>query len=149
MRKLFLLLLLLPVAYGQDLESKGTITVVIKNFRNDRGEIRVAIFNSKEGFPGNSKLSYKKVTATIKNRKAEVIFTDIPFGVYAIGVFHDENMNGEMDSNLLKIPKEGYGASNDARERFGPPKFEDAKFELNADSFVNINVGYMKLGRFF
>ena len=44
MRKQFFylkLLLLLPiVAYGGELESKGTVTVVIKNFRNDKGEIK-------------------------------------------------------------------------------------------------------------
>ena len=34
-----------------------------------------------------------------------------------------------MDRNFLGIPKEGVGASNDAKGHFGPPKFDAAAFE--------------------
>ena len=31
---------------------------------------------------------------------------NLPAGIYGIQVFHDENGNGELDANLLGIPKE-------------------------------------------
>jgi len=37
-------------------------------------------------------------------------------------------MNGKLDANLLGIPTEGYGFSNDARALFGPPSFAAASF---------------------
>jgi uncharacterized protein (DUF2141 family) len=51
-------------------------------------------------------------------------------GVYALALLHDENENGRLDRNLVGIPEEGIGASNDAADRLGPPRFEDAKFEI-------------------
>ena len=41
---------------------------------------------------------------------------------------HDENSNGKLDRNFVGMPKEGVGASNDAKGSFGPPKFADARF---------------------
>jgi uncharacterized protein (DUF2141 family) len=35
---------------------------------------------------------------------------------------------------LVGLPKEGYGASRDAKGFMGPPKFEDASFELKEGS---------------
>ena len=49
-----------------------------------------------------------------------------PRGQYAANAFHDENDNGELDTNLIGIPTEGYGFTNDPRTTFGPPDFEDA-----------------------
>ena len=39
---------------------------------------------------------------------------------------HDEDGNGGMGTDWMGRPREGWGASNDARGRFGPPSFEDA-----------------------
>lgn len=55
-------------------------------------------------------------------------FGDVPPGTYAISFMHDENGNGDMDNNLLGMPKEPWGMSRDAPARFGPPSFEDASF---------------------
>jgi uncharacterized protein (DUF2141 family) len=39
---------------------------------------------------------------------------------------HDENNDGKFNTNLLGIPKEAAGASNGAKGKMGPPKFENA-----------------------
>ncbi len=41
-----------------------------------------------------------------------------------------------MDFGFFFIPQEGYGASNDAKGNFGPPKFDDAGFMVNSESFL-------------
>ena len=46
----------------------------------------------------------------------------------AIAVIHDEDMNGKLETNLLGIPTEGYGFSNDAKSLVGVPSFSDASF---------------------
>jgi uncharacterized protein (DUF2141 family) len=56
---------------------------------------------------------------------------------------HDENGDGKLERNFLGVPKEGVGASNDARGRMGPPKWKDARFELKPDgSRIQIHVMY-------
>ena len=57
----------------------------------------------------------------------------LPFGTYAVSVFHDINDNGYLDVGSWGIPKEPTGVSNDARGLMGPPKFKDALFEFTND----------------
>jgi len=72
-----------------------------------------------------------------------VVFEDLPFGEYAVSLMHDENRNGKIDTNFLGIPKEGYGASNDAKAVLGPPKYADARFLLDKpDMTMEIKVKY-------
>lgn len=44
-------------------------------------------------------------------------------------VTHDENRNGRLDANLIGVPIEGYGFSNDPAVR-GKPTFDDIAFEI-------------------
>jgi len=59
-------------------------------------------------------------------------------------VTHDANGNGKLDRNLLGMPTEGVGASNDARGVVGPPKFDAAKFTFDGGSLtLTITVRYL------
>lgn len=60
------------------------------------------------------------------NRSAVVVFEGVVPGRYALSFIHDENDNKKLDTNLIAIPREGFGYSRDAMGRFGPPKFDDA-----------------------
>jgi uncharacterized protein (DUF2141 family) len=62
----------------------------------------------------------------------EYTFKDIPCGEYAIKLYHDANMNQELDKNFLKIPKEQYGFSN-CKGCLLPPKWEKAKFRFDKE----------------
>ncbi len=88
-----------------------------------------ALFESPAGFPAEF-LSAATNVMVIKIRKtqARCDFEDIPPGTYAIGVIHDENMNGKLDANWLGVPTEGYGFSNDAKGLIGVPSFSAASF---------------------
>jgi uncharacterized protein (DUF2141 family) len=65
---------------------------------------------------------------------------DVPYGDYGVAVFHDENSNGKMDKNVLGIPLEPYGFSNNVRITFGPPKWEEAKFTVKG-STAEVSIG--------
>ncbi|MCG3175020.1 MAG: hypothetical protein GMKNLPBB_03354 [Myxococcota bacterium] len=121
----------------------GTIRVEIRGFKNDAGKARVALFRSKEGFPGKKEAVFRGADPFIRNGQALVEYADIPVGAYAIAVFHDENMNEDLDTNWLGIPAEGYGFSNNARGHFGPPGFDKAKIVLKAPRLdTRIDVDY-------
>jgi uncharacterized protein (DUF2141 family) len=105
------------------------IHVTILNIRNSTGTIDCALFETPAGFPIEVLRSAMNVMVIkVRNTQARCDFADIPPGTYALAVIHDENMNGKLDTNLLGIPREGYGFSNNARVLLGPPSFSDASF---------------------
>jgi uncharacterized protein (DUF2141 family) len=138
------LLLLVLVLFMRTMAPSGTLTVTILNFRNNMGQVSVALYNKEEAFPKSPDKAVKILYAPIKDKKAVVVFESLPPGEYAISVFHDENKNGKMDSNFFGIPKEGIGASNDARGHLGPPHYKDAKFNFNGRiQSMSINLVYL------
>ena len=124
-----LLLVCLGVSSAAD-EASARVIVTIVGFESDAGHVRVALWDSAEGFPtGENYVAAMNVD--IEGETARLEFADIALGSYALSVFHDENDNGELDSGFMGRPKEPIGASNDARGRFGPPKYKDARFEVD------------------
>jgi uncharacterized protein (DUF2141 family) len=103
--------------------------VKVLDIRNSTGTVDCALFDSPVGFPTEALLSATNVMV-IKVRKTEARcdFEDIPPGTYALAVFHDENMNGKLDTIWLGIPTEGYGFSNDVKALLGSPSFSAASF---------------------
>jgi uncharacterized protein (DUF2141 family) len=56
---------------------------------------------------------------------------------------HDENGNGEFDTNLFGIPKEGWGFLNDAEAGMSIPDFKEASFTVDTeDKELIINTTY-------
>ena len=65
---------------------------------------------------------------------------DVPPGRYGVSVMHDRNANGKLDSNIVGIPTEPYGAIRHARGRMGPPAFEDAAVDVQGDTALPIHL---------
>jgi uncharacterized protein (DUF2141 family) len=106
----------------------NTVSLDVTGLRSSSGTVRCALYSSAEGFPKDPSKAVARGTAAIKDKHAVCEFTNVAPGTYAASFIHDENNNGKLDTNWLGIPKEGYGASNNARGSMGPPKFGDARF---------------------
>lgn len=104
------------------------IILKVKNLKSSKGILVVDVYTSKDDFLKKSALNKK---LQISGNSATTTIEELQAGVYAIGVFHDENESGELDTNFMGIPKEPIGTSNNPKARFGPPKWDDAKFELS------------------
>lgn len=140
---LLVMLLNLSIPLGFSADAVGEISVEINGLKNSDGFVMVSLFADADAFPIKPEKAYKKLRGKINSKMAQVQFVDVPHGEYAIAVYHDENTNGKLDTNFIGIPNEGLGSSNDARGRFGPPKFIDAKFRLNEDQKnLSITVTY-------
>lgn len=145
MKRLMLILAmgLMAVVVAQAAERTGTITVTVKKLRNNDGQVGALLFSSADGFPKKIKNAFRSVAGPIKRKRAKLVFENVPYGTYAIACVHDENGNGKMDYNVVGLPKEGYGFSNDAMGMLGPPNFKAAKIALNSPSlFLNIKIHY-------
>jgi len=111
------------------------LTVKISGLKNNTGLVQVGLFNSEGTF---LKTAYKGVSSEIKSNSAIVTFSNIPKGKYAISAYHDTNKNGKLDTNFIGIPKEDFACSNNAKGKMGPPKYEDAKFDLTKDMKIDV-----------
>ena len=123
-------------------ESTGRIIVDISGFPSSDGFAMVALNNSKESYKGGEDTAIAKTKTMVVDQKAQVIFTNLPYGFYGISIYHDENSNGEMDKNAMGIPKEAYGFSNNAKGFFGKPSYKKVMFQLNSVEMqiaINLN----------
>lgn len=114
-------------ALGQP-ATENVIHVQIDGLRSDRGNVICALYSAPDGFAKNGDKALATTKSAISSGKATCDFKGIQPGRYAMSVFHDENSNGKLDSNFIGIPREGVGASNNAKGHRGPPKFDDAAF---------------------
>jgi len=109
--------------------AEDLIHVEVVDLHNDIGQVGYSVYSSAAGFPTDQSKALHSTLTPIKDKKATCDFSSLPVGRYAIAVTHDENSNGKLDRNFMGIPKEGVGASNDAKASMGPPKFDDAAFD--------------------
>jgi uncharacterized protein (DUF2141 family) len=123
-------------------DESASIRVKMKGFRSEAGKAAVSLFASPDGFPNDSSKASNRVIKDIHNGVADVVFNNVSPGRYAIAVLHDENNNQKMDTNFIGMPKEGYGVSNNVRRKMGPPRFEDAAFEVKGKTTIDIEIGY-------
>jgi len=105
----------------------GKLEVKILGFENNEGDCWFALDNSKEVYESEDEVWIGKILS-IKNKQVIVVIDSLEYGEYAIRVFHDENKNGELDTDFLGIPDEDYSFSNNVSSWFGPPSWERAKF---------------------
>jgi uncharacterized protein (DUF2141 family) len=115
--------------------SQFRLDIEILELRNNKGNIMLQLFDS------NQKVLVQE-KCTIKDNKSSFSVPDLSPGKYAVRYYHDEDMNGKMETNLLGKPTEGYGFSNNVTGKFGPPPFEKWLFEITGDKKIVLNVTY-------
>lgn len=118
------------------------LTIHVGGLRNTNGYLRLSLYDRPETFPkGNGRMARLKVR--VQSSPMTVRFTDLLPGSYAVTVHHDEDADGKLNRNLVGMPREGYGFSNDAQVTFGPPSFASAAVRLGReDTAITITVRY-------
>ncbi len=119
-------------------ETNATLTVVVENISKQQGNLMMAVYDKKQNYDGDIEPAYvvREIVAT-PSMKVEL---DVAApSTYAIKLYVDENKNGEIDFNIMGIPKEPYGFSNN-KGRFGPPSYTDASFDVAGDTSTTIKL---------
>tara|TARA_B100000886_G_scaffold220580_1_gene153295 strand:- start:61 stop:495 length:435 start_codon:yes stop_codon:yes gene_type:complete len=137
--KLYLhILIILNLIFSQEETTKFYITELrgdislemeINSLESNKGPIYIRILDENEN-------PVIVGTSPVVNYSSRISFDSISPGKYAIQFFHDENENQKMDFNLIGIPKEKFGSSNDVKPIFGPPKFEKMLFDIYQDKKI-------------
>ncbi|MCG8330916.1 MAG: DUF2141 domain-containing protein [Chitinophagales bacterium] len=123
----------------------ATLNVQINNCRSSKGKVLIAVYNSKALFDEMEDGVAGKIMPARKKEDIHLHFKDLAYGTYAVAAYHDLNDNGRLDKNLLGIPTEPYGFSNNPTVKWEPPTYDDALFNLKQESeSLQITLKYWK-----
>jgi len=136
----------LVATVGRAQDGTATVTVQITGFKGTEGVALVTLYAGADTWLNIPK-ALQVVKTKITGPNMTVEFKGVKPGTYAVQVVHDANKNNELDMRWLPWPKpkEGTGASNDPDAKAGPPKFDQAKFAVEAPSTsVKATVKYVE-----
>lgn len=118
----------------------NTFTVTVSGVRSAQGSVRAGLLMA-DDTTGTAK-NVGGAMATAREGTVTLTFHNLADGEYAVQMFHDEDNNGQMKTNMFGIPSEGYGFSNGARAAFGPPKFSDMKVSVRGNTATVATIAY-------
>lgn len=119
------------------------ISIQISGIENSNGEVGIALFRGEDGFPMDFEKAKSLDFITINDTLVNYKLTDVLYGEYAVTVFHDEDLNREVETNFIGMPKEGVGVSNNPKARMGAPRYEDCNFHTDTTNKLIINMRYI------
>lgn len=113
-------------------QQTATLTITFTNIQTAKGQLMIALNDTKGSMVNGYIVPVTKagnVTYTIK---------DVKPGAYTLAVFHDINKDETLNTNLVGVPKEPYGFSNNARGTFGPPSLAEQTFTVTDKTSLSI-----------
>jgi uncharacterized protein (DUF2141 family) len=128
MRKLILLLTILLLTRAISI-GQINLTIEIEPLRNNTGQILLEFNNENEEV-------IKGISEKITDNKCIIQIEGLQPGKYAFKYFHDENKDEKLTTSFVGIPKEGFGFSNNAKGKFGPPSFDKMIFEVSKSDTI-------------
>jgi uncharacterized protein (DUF2141 family) len=129
-----------PVAAVAAVAGPHTLTVTVTGVRSARGNILAQLLKANMAAGEAKRTGATMAVAT--QGTTTLTFAGLTDGDYAVQLFHDEDSDGEMKTNMFGIPSEGFSFSNSARGSFGPPKFADMKVSVTADTTTIAPMAY-------
>lgn len=107
----------------------GTLLISFENIEPQTGIVYVGLFQGEENFKSSNALTGRAVQ--VNAPRGSVSIEGLAPGEYGFKLYHDINGNGQLDTGNMGIPTEPWAFSNNAKPRFGPPSWADAKFTVS------------------
>jgi uncharacterized protein (DUF2141 family) len=106
------------------------------------GTAFIAIYNNSLDFNSGDE-SKNRITYALKENVKKGSFSKVVMveeGTYGVKIYIDKNNNNKFDFNIIGIPKEQFGFSNDAISLLGPPSFKNASFDVLDNKTIYIKM---------
>jgi uncharacterized protein (DUF2141 family) len=130
--RLITVMLLIAAPFPGSVQARAAIVhIAVTGVTQARGHVRVELC-TRETFLTNDCPYQGQAPAVVGSTLVTV--SDVPPGQYAVQAFHDVTDHGVVHQNLLGIPKESIGFSNDAPLRLRGPRFSDAAFFVGREA---------------
>lgn len=109
---------------------KKNLCVTVTNIQG-KGLIRSGVYRPTDKFLKYTPIGY---IADPKGQNSVTInISDLPYGEYAIVLFHDKDGNGILNQKIFGIPTEPFAFSNNVRPKLSAPKWDKCKFTYSPD----------------
>ena len=128
--KILLSSLLLLSIFSLKKDTAQMLILEVENIKVAKGHVWFGIYDSEQSFLNEEKAVAIFGEAVTKEGKIQVKFDKIPFGTYAVAVFHDVNDNGTLDQTFIVIPKEPFAFSLSLKSKWRAPEYEEMKFDF-------------------
>ncbi|MEM9529502.1 MAG: DUF2141 domain-containing protein [Pseudomonadota bacterium] len=106
----------------------GGLTIHVTNIKHDDAPLRLQIVD--EAAFGGTGSGIAQLVVPAKKGAVRISLDSLPAGEFAIRVMQDLDGDGKLGTNLVGMPNEPWGISNDAAGQFGPPSWSDARFVM-------------------
>ena len=116
-----------------------TLLLRIHGLASGQGKVVVQVYSNEQHWLSDKadEMALRLVVDAAEVKANPEVALPLPYGRYAIQVFHDLDSNDRLRTNWLGIPREPVGTSNNATGRMGPPRFRDASFEFSEEAPVH------------
>lgn len=138
-----LIITLLNLPFSMPISFNQEVVVNVVGLKNTDGKCIACLYSDANAFPDETSRAIACKTVDIRDNAANITFGNVSSGTFAVSVFHDEDDDGEFDTNFLGIPQEGYGASGNVLPKMSEPKFGDNSFTVDqSDIQLEIKIKY-------
>ncbi|KOP27386.1 hypothetical protein AMR41_05145 [Hapalosiphon sp. MRB220] len=120
------------------------LTVVVNGIRHQNGQVCLRIYNNEQGFPLSDTSEVQSDCVQIQGSSIKKQFYGLKPGNYAVAVVDDQNGDYKLNRDLLGIPQEGFGVSNNPTisVKTGIPNFKESSFPLRNNETIKIAMKY-------
>ena len=122
-----------PAFAQEEAETGQPVNVRFTGIKPEAGTLSISLC-TREEVPKISQGGCSHNAQIPAKEGAQHTFTPDAPGVYVISVYHDDNANGRLDFDDQGVPFEAIGNSRNAVGEFGPPTFDQTKFEVRPQS---------------
>jgi uncharacterized protein (DUF2141 family) len=121
------------------LYSQEELVVEVTGIKAIQGDLYLSLYDNDSSWLFTDS-AFHLVSAPVKNNSGIFVLKGIPYGLYAIAVYQDQNANGILDETEMKIPKEPYGFSNNPKGKRGPASYQDALINFGGKDTLRIEL---------
>ncbi|GLU51179.1 DUF2141 domain-containing protein [Dyadobacter frigoris] len=145
-RTVFFINLFLGLCYvllSADVQAQNT-QVNVSGIRSEKGQIVLNVFKDEQSYQKEQPCKQIKFEKKGLEKGILELKCTLDPGTYGITLLDDENGNGTLDKNIVRMPREGFGFSNFFMEKLKRPAFDDFKLNIKKqDNQLGIKVKYM------
>ena len=138
-----ILLLICMVVPAYSDQNTITLQINVSGAAPSKGHIILSLFSTVDNYLKKPIVSMTKPVSVEGSTNFEI--KDLSPGKYALSAIFDEDSNGELTTGMFVIPKELVGFSNNAKGKFGPPKFDKVVFEALTSQKITIQLGKTRI----
>ncbi len=117
-----------------------SIDLHFSGLRSTRGQVQVKIYTDDKSFEDDRPFKVVRFPKRMVQNGEMTASVNLGPGTYGIALLDDENANGEMEYNIVGMPREGFGFSDFYLTGLRKPRFGQFRFTVSKDQHRKIEM---------